>query len=99
MGSPGQVGLGMRHHRRCPPEVEWPDLDSRVAGSGQDPIIQKTQAPSLADCSFLWHAGDFGHHRRIGGGRRIAMTKKRKASFDPKAFLAKVGEGKTISKF
>ena len=27
------------------------------------------------------------------------MTKKRKASFDPKAFLAKVGEGKTISKF
>jgi len=27
------------------------------------------------------------------------VTKKRKASFDPKAFLAKVGEGKTISKF
>src|SRR6266508_6908036 len=26
-------------------------------------------------------------------------VKKRKASFDPKAFLAKVGEGKTISKY
>jgi CRP-like cAMP-binding protein len=27
------------------------------------------------------------------------VIKKRKASFDPKAFLAKVGEGKTIAKF
>ena len=27
------------------------------------------------------------------------MRKKAKASFDPKIFLAKVGEGKTISKY
>ena len=27
------------------------------------------------------------------------MRKKAKAAFDPKTFLAKVGEGKTISKY
>jgi hypothetical protein len=31
--------------------------------------------------------------------RGVAVRKRGKASFDPKIFLAKVGEGKTISKY
>jgi CRP-like cAMP-binding protein len=31
--------------------------------------------------------------------RRAVVAKRRKAAFDPKIFLAKVGEGKTISKY
>jgi CRP/FNR family cyclic AMP-dependent transcriptional regulator len=31
--------------------------------------------------------------------RRPAMKRKRKIPFDPKTFLAKMGEGKTISKY
>ena len=33
------------------------------------------------------------------GKRRAFVRKKAKALFDPKVFLAKVGEGKTISKY
>jgi hypothetical protein len=31
--------------------------------------------------------------------RGVAVRKRGKASFDPKIFLAKVGEGKTVSKY
>jgi CRP/FNR family transcriptional regulator, cyclic AMP receptor protein len=34
--------------------------------------------------------------RRKGG---VVVTKRRKATFDPKKFLAKVGEGKTVTKY
>jgi hypothetical protein len=33
------------------------------------------------------------------GKRQAFVRKKAKASFDPKVFLAKVGEGKTIAKY
>jgi CRP/FNR family cyclic AMP-dependent transcriptional regulator len=49
-------------------------------------------------------ACDFGgYNRQISRGlveqRGVLVRKRAKASFDPKIFLAKVGEGKTISKY
>jgi hypothetical protein len=32
-------------------------------------------------------------------GKRVLVKKSRKAAFDPKIFLAKIGDGKTISKY
>ena len=36
---------------------------------------------------------------RVSRERKAVLSKRNRTSFDPKAFLAKVGEGKAISKY
>src|SRR6266480_317940 len=80
-----------------PPGVPFPQLATALTDGTDKPDLHFRSGIAIIPCLALPSSGE---RAAVARRKRGAFVRKRvKASFDPKEFLAKVGEGKTISKY
>src|SRR6266496_4223705 len=80
-----------------PPGVPFPQFATALTDGTDKPDLHFRSGIAIIPCLALPSSGE---RAALARRKRGAFVRKRiKASFDPKEFLAKVGEGKTISKY
>src|ERR1700745_890267 len=84
--------------RKMPPGVPFPQFSTALTDGTDKPDLHLRSGIAIIPPRLALPSS--GERAALARRKRGAFVRKRvKASFDPKEFLAKVGEGKTISEY